>query len=808
MKDYLLSHGKLVGWSPGNYGGFPVFIYYFPLLFLIGALLSFFLPIMVAFKIISILGALLLPVATYTMLRLMRLKYPAPALGAIASLVILFNESHTMWGGNFLSNYAGEFTYAFSFALTFVFLGFMFRAKRDMGHVVIGALLLALIITSHGFTFIICVLSSVFFLLNRKNFINHLAFIASVFGLGVMLVAVWFFQLYFDSPFITEYNLIWTFGDLSEIFPKMLWPFQAVFIAFTGWILYDRITKKNKISADWLAFYSYAWFILVICVIAFFSAETLKLPDIRFIPFAHYISVVFGAAAIAWILKEGSYQVAVPFVGFFLMLIWLAQFPSQALGWARYNYLGIESTTNWPTFKRINEDIKGNYSDPRVVYEHGANNQTMGTPRAFESIPLFSGRATLEGLYFQSSMLSTSVFYLQSLYSKEISCPFPDYPCTTMSYERAHSYLELFNVSEMIVFSQVTKKAISEWSSLYEKKKSYPESGYEIWKLKRSKTGYVEVLAEEPESVGWSDIRYKSYQWLRNYQKGSRFLISKPELKFSVYSLSHIPFPRQTQKQASSKNCLVKKERIEQESIQFETSCLNQAHLLKIAYHPGWEVKGAEGPYYVSPGMMVVYPTSNQVELQFTNRAPVVAGKIASVLGLMILLILGIFFGKKSFDIQLPKILSLSLHRGFLAVCVLVLVFLIKHLGEPGFQRSFKYAEVFYTARDYKTAQKMFTSVIEKWSAEPSVDKVHYYLALSYLLNGESKEASQAFRKMYKFRDSEYLAEAHYHVGLLAKNENDCRTALKEFQFVTNELKHPRWGEYAKEKANECRASY
>lgn len=30
LRDYLLPYGKLVGWMPGNFAGYPLFLFYFP----------------------------------------------------------------------------------------------------------------------------------------------------------------------------------------------------------------------------------------------------------------------------------------------------------------------------------------------------------------------------------------------------------------------------------------------------------------------------------------------------------------------------------------------------------------------------------------------------------------------------------------------------------------------------------------------------------------------------------------------------------------------------------------------------------
>ena len=56
--------------------------------------------------------------------------------------------------------------------------------------------------------------------------------------------------------------------------------------------------------------------------------------------------------------------------------------------------------------------------------------------RAFENLPLFSGRSTLEGLYMQGSPTAPFVFYIQSEVSTTPSCPFPDWGCARFNLDR------------------------------------------------------------------------------------------------------------------------------------------------------------------------------------------------------------------------------------------------------------------------------------------------------------------------------------------------------------------------------------
>src|SRR5262245_16920265 len=62
LRDYLIPQGRVSGWTQGNYAGFPILQFYFPFPFLLIVLLSYFIPLQIAFKLITVLGIFLLPV--------------------------------------------------------------------------------------------------------------------------------------------------------------------------------------------------------------------------------------------------------------------------------------------------------------------------------------------------------------------------------------------------------------------------------------------------------------------------------------------------------------------------------------------------------------------------------------------------------------------------------------------------------------------------------------------------------------------------------------------------------------------------
>ena len=59
----------------------------------------------------------------------MRLPFPAPLLGAAAALVFLYVEDNPIWGGTIASTLTGEFSYTYGVGFAVLFLGVLVRAR-------------------------------------------------------------------------------------------------------------------------------------------------------------------------------------------------------------------------------------------------------------------------------------------------------------------------------------------------------------------------------------------------------------------------------------------------------------------------------------------------------------------------------------------------------------------------------------------------------------------------------------------------------------------------------------------------------
>jgi hypothetical protein len=74
------------------------------------------------------------------------------------------------------------------------------------------------------------------------------------------------------------------------------------------------------------------------------------------------------------------------------------------------------------------------------------------------------------------------------------------------------------------------------------------------------------------------------------------------------------------------------------DQLSFTTDRIGEPHIVKVSWFPNWRVEGAEGPWMLSPGLMVVVPTQREVRLSYRDTPVDLAGKALTVAGVGALL--------------------------------------------------------------------------------------------------------------------------------------------------------------------------
>jgi hypothetical protein len=633
LRDYLLPNGKLIGWMPGNFAGYPLFLFYFPLAFLLIAGFSLVVSFPIAFKLGTVAGTFGLPVASLVALRWIGCPFPIPALGAVLTLPFLLNPGNSMWGGNIPSTLAGEFSHSLSLALLVLFMGALYRGVRGRRHAGWCAVLFALTGLAHGYGMVIAAGIGLYFLAVTSEFRATLLYLARVYIVGGLLLGFWLVPLLAYLHYTTGFPITWEFKSLLEIMPIILWPILVIGAVTMGLAVWEKPADKG-----WLRVVYYLTYPVVLSVTLYFVSPRLNLVDVRFLAFAQFFLVLLAAAGLGRFLTglPQSIMRAAPPVIAVMTIAWVMPQVSFIPNWIRWNYEGMEQTPWWRYYLIVNSiAVPGGPHSPRVVYQHSVLHDKAGTIRAFEALPLFSGRPTLEGAYMQSSPTSPFVFYIQSELTETPSCPFLPYKCTTFDPERALPHLELFNVKEVIAVTDKVKTALGSNPGYREEGKIGP---YTIFQVRQGSGQYVVPLRYQPALVTDGDWKRLAYEWFQKpewLEVPLLFLRTgepAPEAAPPFRGLQEVPVKR-----SFSPECHVK-DVLGNEEVRFETECPGRPHLIKVSYHPKWRVEGADRVYLVSPTFMLVYPTARHVRLVFGNRWPDYAGWAATAVGIAWLL--------------------------------------------------------------------------------------------------------------------------------------------------------------------------
>jgi hypothetical protein len=207
LHSQLLPHLHVTGWDPGAYDGFPLYTFYFPLPDLLAAVAGYVIPFTVAFKLVTVLGSLSLPVAAWAFGRLAGLERPRPAVLAAATLPFLFDQTFTIYGGNLYSTMAGEYAYSLGLSVALVFLGVVVRGLRTGRHRAVAVLLLVVCVLCHLLAALLAVGGAVVALVLVGFTRRRLWWLASVGLTGGLLVAWWSLPFVVEQPYST--NMGW-----------------------------------------------------------------------------------------------------------------------------------------------------------------------------------------------------------------------------------------------------------------------------------------------------------------------------------------------------------------------------------------------------------------------------------------------------------------------------------------------------------------------------------------------------------------------------------------------------------------------
>ena len=464
LRDHWFNHFRLAGWAPDWYAGFPVGQFYFPLPALLIDLLSIVMPYDIAFKLVTVSGPLLLPIAAYTFARTLRFPWPSPPLFALATLRYVFEtrrgavsegqDAWTIYGGNLASTLAGEFSYVLAIALGLFFLAAFASALEQRRRYWLPAVLLAATVLCHIVVAVFVVVGGVAVWIIRRPTRTWKPTIA-IGVVGALITAIWSLPLLVDTPYTqsmryekVETFAIHLFGFRADQHhplmprPPWMWALIVVAVLAAGWWRRGSTLVLIIMATSFALLFRY-WPEHSVWNTRFLPLYYLAIGLLAAVGVAELMRVgaTLARRAYDWI-REGDRLDALAreldvddasqpdidqfdpaihawrrrLVGVFTLLVllacvsvptvwWVVDNEGVAPAWAQWNYEGYQSRKAWPEYHDIITTM-GKLPPGRALWEPSSEINEYGTTLALELLPYFThGRiGSMEGLYFESSM--------------------------------------------------------------------------------------------------------------------------------------------------------------------------------------------------------------------------------------------------------------------------------------------------------------------------------------------------------------------------------------------------------------------
>lgn len=679
LRDHLLSEGRLSGWTPDWYAGFPAYHFYMvvPSLFIVA--LDLVLPYGVAFKLVTVSGLLALPVAAWALGRLARLPFPGPALLAVGAVGFVFDRSFTIYGGNAASTLAGEFAFSISLALAVLFLGLVLRGLETGRLRVAAAITLALCALCHIIPAIFAVVGAALALAIRSDR-ARLRWLVSAGVVGALLTSFWTVPFLLRRPYLNDmgWEKLTTYWE--SLLPGRL---GAGFSRFFG----GEATATIAGDITWVALLAvvglgtsiifrrrlgmYLGLLSTISAVAFIFVPQGRLWNARLLPFWYLslyllaaIAVAEFARSVAVLLSQRGDQprlsvirgvpVAATLVALVAVGLPLRTLPFGSLDpvdgsyswlglsttdksfipdWARWNYSGYEAKEAYPEFQAVvntMDDVGERRGCGRAMWEYETELlDRYGTPMALMLLPHFTDGCigSMEGLFFEASATTPYHFLNQSELSASPSRAQRDLPYGPLDVDRGVEHLQLLGVRYYMAFST---EAVAQAQASPDLTEVASVEGWRIYEVADAEL----VAPLDAQPVVLEDVAKGGEEWLDvavdwymdPAAQGVLLAADGPP------SWARMPAGGEPEEQPVAP-VVVSDIEAGTDTISFRVDQPDTPVLVKTSYFPNWTASGADGPWRVAPNLMVVVPTANEVELRYGTTPVDVLGWALSLLG-------------------------------------------------------------------------------------------------------------------------------------------------------------------------------
>jgi hypothetical protein len=266
-------------------------------------------------------------------------------------------------------------------------------------------------------------------------------------------------------------------------------------------------------------------------------------------------------------------------------------------------------------------------------------------------------------------------------------------------------------------------------------------------------------------------------------------------------------------------------ERMENERITIENTRPGHPVLIRVSYHPRWQATTGEKVWLAAPSFMLVFPKGNRVELVFGEGPPVVAGRIASIVGWLLLLVaitpLGPRIVRAVRPLAEPAVAGIagwtgswspSVRRGLVAggVAVAVVVFAAAGVMARGSDADSTYrrGQVVYDSGKLEQALPYFQKAQRLAPLSNTAIHSTYYESIILFRLERWADAEAAFTRLAtRYPEANAAPESLYHVGLCRFRLGRKDEAIRAWWDVLRRYPNATpWTQYARDRLKEVGA--
>jgi hypothetical protein len=311
-------------------------------------------------------------------------------------------------------------------------------------------------------------------------------------------------------------------------------------------------------------------------------------------------------------------------------------------GWARWNFTGYEGKSAYgeyygvvQTMKQLGEDSTQGCG--RALWENSGELNKYGTTMALMLLPFWTDGciSSMEGLFFEAAGSTPYHFITAAAMSKQSSNPVRELRYDNNDAAIGVRYLQELGVKYFMGFTPEAVAQASQQEGLTEVARSGPWVVYRV-----ANSDVVTPLATQPvvANISSSNPRERWLEigtsWFQHPETWTTPIADDGPSEWQRIDVVVDESKREGEPNSNNRRVdvvnpataltpvplepvVISNVNIGEESVRFSVDKIGVPVLVRVSYFPNWKVDGATGPYRVAPNMMVVIPTSTNVNMHY-----------------------------------------------------------------------------------------------------------------------------------------------------------------------------------------------